>query len=346
MSESNGFVPLEDSSGAPASLPDELKFAPAEPAPPVSVPEAAPAAAAAPMDANAPALAPTPAPTQMTAEQVEQQLDAAAQRDPAFAGVLRELRDTRGKFKALKGDFQTVEQQNNELRQVAQLLASRPDIVHALQTGQPLGSSSPQPPAGPDPRELADLQVIAQANGLYKPDGSGELDLDMAQKFRAAVTRTAEDTTRRLVEQEVKPLKDRVTEADRQQALATAMSAAEQLEIPPDLALGALSQLDAQSLQNPQIVATALATVGFFAIKSGRTAKPAPAPAPPTLVLQNPTIPVPPQEGSTIGAGSIAEIGAPVRSVINSHGLSQKSVESTLSRLAKQNPAKNFILED
>jgi hypothetical protein len=69
-----------------------------------------------------------------------------------------------------------------------------------------------------------------------------------------------------------------------------------------------------------------------------------PAPAAPRELVSKEVHPIV-REVATVPAQTTQSISNAVRSVIQSHGLSEKGVETTLDRLGKHDPTKMFSLE-
>lgn len=344
-----GLIPLEDAGGEAMSLPADMVMPTKDAAPAPAPVTADPAPVAEPEPVAADPAAPAGDDEADGLEAAEQTLTAAVQGDPQKAGILADLKATRGLVKQLK-------QQNKAGREIAQKLLSRPDLVHLLETNQPIPSATIQELRQPGPvtpvapvtpvdsaQDIADLELIAQTNGLYKQDGSGALDVDAAKRVRDFVKRTADAA----VEQRMKPVEQRLLQADASVAMTEALNAADQLGIDREVSTPALASLmkeNPEYLRDPQTVSAALfAAAGIDAIQKRRNA---PAPAPPVRELVSPVVQPIVREQSTVAATPKLEITGGLRSVQKSHGLSAKSIEGTMSRLATHDPKTNFVLED
>lgn len=331
MPDDSTLIGLETDSGESAALPENLANPaprPTEAAPAPDAPETAAPPATEPPTPAVPAakLAPAPTPTSWEAER---------------AGLIRALTEERQ-------DKKTLRDQVNRLTGMVEAI-NRPTVT-------------PEPTAGPTP---ADLEDTARSLGLYKADGSGQLDLVAAKNVLAREAQRTRAAVEEVVNERVKPLQAHVEAQQAQTAVSSIYEAARSKGIEDRFTQAAIQNLtggDPSTLANPSVqVLVTLTAAGMKQMVAGGAAPNASTAAAAATaaaqVMQGPPVAVapPPAFSPATGAKPTApaapELTALEKKAMRSHGIKAEDYRTFTSVLDKANetgrfPVGGFALED
>jgi polyhydroxyalkanoate synthesis regulator phasin len=118
----------------------------------------------------------------------------------AYRGKIKELKDKLATVEGGSAKVPQLEQQIAQLQQQVQQLA--PYVQAYQQAVQPQTPAAPKEPDIPD----HEAEQYARTYDLYKPDGSGQLDLDRGRKIVQDMRRIARETAAQVADERVAPL--------------------------------------------------------------------------------------------------------------------------------------------
>jgi hypothetical protein len=323
MSDNTGWIELE---------PDEPVAAPEPPASPTPEPE--PQAAAA---------EPEPIVEDAPAQDDDEPDDALTSGDGRKYVPLSALQEAREKNKTLKQQLEqpralSAEEQRQieSARYLASQLQNRPDILHALRTGETLTreqqrtvdrveATAPQPVQPPTAEfDESELREVAELQGYY--DANGQPNLDAAKKYLGILDRRAA----KLADARVAPLiqQHALTESEKQIEKIVGMAA--DMGVSPEEARPILHELakanPAMMIESPEY---GLAGVIFAAgVKSLQRGKAPAAPAPQTAAPVAPVAkPEPLLVERSIGPARTQPVSAAERARAKHYGINPKAYE-------------------
>jgi len=304
---------------------------------PDTAPDAAPEPDAAPVEQAA-------APTEtVEAPQVDDDEpdDALTSGDGRKYIPLKALQDEREKVKTLKQQLEQPRQLSpDEQRQIASAqylavqLQNRPDILHALQTGQTLTheqqrtfdrveATAPHVTAQPVAEfDDAELREVAELQGYY--DSNGNPNLDAAKKYLGILDRRAA----KLADARVAPLIQRNTQTESERQIEQIAAVAVEMGLTPEEARPVLREL---AKANPDMMAQSpeygLAGVIFAAGMKALQQRQQPQPQ----AYQPPAAPVEKREPLLVerstGPAKTAPVSAAERARAKHYGINPKAYE-------------------
>lgn len=335
MPDDSTLIGLELDSGESAALPADLanpEPRPTAAAPATDAPETAaaapatdPATPAAPVSEPPPA-APTPSATSWEAER---------------AGLIRALSEERA-------DKKTLRDQVNRLTGMVEAI-NRPTVT------------TPEAAAGPT---QADLEDTARSLGLYKADGSGQLDLVAAKNVLVREAQRTRAAVEEVVNERVRPLQAHVEAQQAQTAVSSIYEAARAKGIEDRFTQAAIQNLtggDPSTLANPSVqVLVTLTAAGMKQMVAGGAAPNASTAAAAATaaaqVMQVPPVAAPPPAfspatGAKPAGPAAPELTALEKKAMRSHGIKAEDYRTFTSVLDKANetgrfPVGGFALED
>lgn len=338
MPDDGNLITLETDTGEPAAIPAEL-----------ANPEPAPRQVSATAEPPAPVEAPPP-PAVTQEPPPPAPLIVPSNWEVEKAGILKALSDERHEKRELRDQVQ-------RLQGMVEAVA-RPTVTAPVETG-------------PSPQELEDT---ARTLGLYKADGSGQLDLNTAKAVLAREAARTKAVAEQLIREQVQPLQAHVQAQQGQQGVQAIYDATRSKGIEDKFTQAAISNLtngDPQTLANPQVqVLVALTAAGLKQMAGGAAPTAAQAtaaasaaatvmagapatPAAPVVTAPTPAAPpvFVPDAGGRPPVSAPPELSALEKRAMKSHGMKPEEFRQFTSVLDKANetgrfPAGGFVLEE
>jgi len=276
--------------------------------------------------------------------------------DPAAAATAWE-RERAGLLRALseeRDDKKTLRDQVNRLSGMVEAIA-KPTVT--------------APVVEPGPT-AADLEDTARSLGLYKADGSGQLDLVAAKNVLAREAQRTRAAVEQVVEERVKPLQTHVETQQAQAAVSSIFEATRGKGIEDRFTQAAIQNLtggDPRTLMQPGVqvlvtltaagmkqmiaggapataaTAAAAASAAAAVVNAGAPAAPAAPAAPPAFVADT---------GARPATAPAPELSALEKKTMRSHGMKVEEFRDFTKALDKANesgrgiPASGIALED